>query len=297
MFNQSCGRKSLNLSLIGNIQITKNEIMCRWIRGITIAILIFSIIIYIMKSIFVNITSEIFTIKPEASQDFPSSDSTNRNYSFNFSYINEKSDSIINDYEFILKEKEYGTYLNNLNLTFYETYKNKRKNEFNYIYKLFKFNENGEESSILIDYSSSLPHFPLFAKDNDKCFIRGEIISRLNKIVNLTCIDISGIIHDDFNFIVRLALLDKASSDIKLFIFKEISIQNEIRRKDDRHNLIFYEKNDTKKNIRYCSKELLFITQSYKNIPKNFIPVIEINWANKTQYFCLRNIKLFYEAS
>jgi len=297
MFNQNCERKSLNLSLLGNIQISKNEIMCRWIRGITIAILIFSIIIYIIKSIFVNITSEIFTIKPETSQDFPSSDSTNRNYSFNFSYMNEKTDNIINDNEFILNEKEYGSYLSNLNLTSYETHKNKRKKEFNYIYKLFKFNEVGEESSILIDYSSSLPHFPLFAKDNDKCFIRGEIISRINKIVNLTCIDISGIIHDNFDFIIRLSLLDKTSSDIKLFIFKEINIQNEIRRKDDRHNIIFYEKNDTKKNLRYCSKELSVITQSYKNIQKNFIPVIEINWANKTQYFCLRNIQLFYESS
>ena len=297
MFNQSCGRKSLNLSLLGNIQISKNEMMCRWIRGITIAILIFSIIIYIMKSIIVNITSEIFTIKPETSQDFPSSDSTNRNYSFNFSYMNEKNDNIINDYEFIMKEKEYGPYFSDLNLTYYETNKNKRKKEFNYIYNLFKFNEIGEESSLLIDYSSSLPHFPLFAKDNDKCFIRGEIISKINKLVNLTCIDISGIIHDNFNFIIRLSLLDKTSSDIKLFIFKEIIIQNEITRKDNRHNIIFYAKNNTKKNMRYCSKEMSVMTQNYKNIPKNFIPVIEINWLNKTQYFCLRNIQLFYESS
>lgn len=294
MYNQNYTRKSLNLNLLGNVQINKREIIYKWIRGISFAILILSIIIYIIKSIIVSITNEIFSLKTEFSEDIPSSDNTLRNYSFNFSHI-DKNQILKNDSEYILNKKEYTPYFNHFNLTFYDKNKNKRKKEVNNLYKLFKFDEKGEDSSILIDYSSSLPHYPIFAKDNDICFKRGEIISKINKIVNITCIDISGIIYNGIDFIVRLSLLDKESSDIKLFIIKEINITKEINRNDNRHNIIFYEKNETKKNLRYCSNELSTISRIYKNIPKNYIPVIEINWTNMTQYFCLRNIQLFYE--
>ena len=44
-----------------------------------------------------------------------------------------------------------------------------------------------------------------------------------------------------------------------------------------------------------CIKELLNFAQSYVNMPKNYIPVIEINWPKKNEYFCLKHIQLFYE--
>ena len=296
MFNNSFGRRSINLSQLSNIEMNSTEIFCKWLRGLSIIILIFSFLIYLVKSLFINLTNEIFTIKTET-QEFPSSDTTNKNYSYNFPFPdkNKSNSDIINDKEFILNPKDYGYYFKNFNLTAFQNNKNKRKKEQNYLYKLFKFNEIGEESSILIDYTSSLPHFPLFAEQNDKCFIRGEIISKISNVINLTCVDISGIIYNDIDFIVRFSLLDKNSSDIKLFIFKEIKVKNEIERKDGRYNAIFYGKNDTKKNFRYCSKELLNFTQNYINMPKNYIPVIEINWPKKDQYFCLKHIKLFYE--
>ena len=296
MSNNNFGRRSINLSQLSNIEMNQTEIFCKLFKGFSIIILIISCLIYFIKSLFISLTNEIFTIKTET-MDFPSSDITNKKYSYNFPF-NDKNDTnshIIDDKEFILNPKNYDYYLKNFNLTSYLNIKNKRKKEQDYLYKLFKFNQNGEESSILIDYTSSLPHFPLFAEQNDKCFIRGEIISKISNIINLTCVDISGIIHDNIDFIVRFSLLDKNSSEIKLFIFKEIKVKNEIERKDGRYNAIFYGKNDTKKNFRYCSKELLSFSQSYINMPKNYIPVIEINWPKKNQYFCLKHIRLFYE--
>lgn len=296
MLNNNFGRRSINLNQLSNIEMNPAEIFCKWFRGLSIIILVFSFVIYMIKSLFISLTSGIFTIKTEV-QDFQSSDNTNKNYSYNFPFTdkNDTNSDIISDKEFILNPKKYDYYLKNFNLTSYQNNKNKRKKEQNYLYKLFKFNENGEESPILIDYTSSLPHFPLFAEQNDKCFIRGEIISKISNIINLTCIDISGIIYNDIDFIVRFSLLDKNSSEIKLFIFKEIKVKNEIERKDGRYNIIFYGKNDSKKNFRYCSKELLNFSQSYINMPKNYIPVIEINWPKKNQYFCLKHIQLFYE--
>ena len=35
---------------------------------------------------------------------------------------------------------------------------------------------------------------------------RGEIISKITNIVNLTCVDISGIIYEDMDFIIRISL-------------------------------------------------------------------------------------------
>ena len=296
MFNQSFGRRSINLSQLSNIEMNPTEIFCKWFRGLSMIILLFSFIIYVIKSLFISLTNDIFTIKTET-QDFPSSDSTNKNYSYNFTYAenNNTNSDTINDKEFILNPKSYDSYIKNFNLTSYLNNKNKRKKEQNYLYKLFKFDETGEESSILIDYSSSLPHFPLFAEPNDKCYIRGEIISKISNIINLTCIDISGIFYNDSDFNVRFSLLDKNSSEISLFIFKEIKVKNETERKDGRYNAIFYGKNDTRKNFRYCSKELLNFSQSYIDMPKNYIPVIEINWPKKKEYFCLKHIQLFYE--
>ena len=296
MNNNSFGRRSINLNSLNDISFNQGEIFCKWIRGLSIIILFCSIIIYILKSFFSSLTSGIFTVKIEDS-DFQSSDTHKQNYSYDFSY-SEDNNAInhnLNDNEFIFEEKKYAPYLKNFNLTSYLKNKNKRKKEQNNLYKLFKFDEVGEDSSILIDYSSSLPHYPLFSTENDKCFIRGEIISCINNIDNLTCIDISGIIHDDMDFFVRLSLLEKSYSEIKLFIFKEINIKSEFERKDGKHNVIFYEKNDTKKNVRYCSTEFKNFSKNYKNMPKNYLPVIQISWPKKNKYFCIRNIRLFYE--
>lgn len=296
MNNSGFGRRSINLNSLNDVSFNQCEIFCKWIRGLSITILFFSIIIYILKSFFFSLTSGIFTVKIE-DLDFPSSDTHKKNYSYDFSYSNENEtiERTLNDNDFILEEKKYAPYLKNFNLTSYNKNKNKRKKEQNNLYKLFKFGEIGEESPILIDYSSSLPHYPLFSKENDKCFIRGEIISGINRIDNLTCVDISGIIHDNMNFSLRLSLLEKNYSEIKLFIFKEINIKNEFERKDGKHNVIFYERNDAKKNLRYCSNELKNFSKNYKNMPKNYIPVIQISWPNKSKYFCIRNIRLFYE--
>lgn len=298
MLDKNCGRRKIRISLLGNIQISQKELIFKWIRGISLIIFIISLIIYLLKSLFYYLKTELFILRRET-KDHTSSDKTNKNYSFNFSYVDNNINNykiVIKDKEFILPEKKYGEYLKSFNLTLYQKNKNKNKKEVNHLYELFKFNDIGEESFILIDYSSSLPHFPLFSKENDKCFIRGEIISRIYNIINLTCVDISGIIYDDnMNFIIRLSLLDKNSSEIKLYIFKEINVKNEIERSDGRHNIIIYENNGLKNNLRYCSKELLDISFSYANMPKNYIPIIEINWPNKTQYFCFRNIQLFYD--
>ena len=297
MFNKKFGRKSINLNQSTNVHINKSEIILKWFRGISILILLFSIILYCIKSLFVILTNEIFTIKTET-REFPSSDKTNKNYSYNNISYTQKNDTklnILNDSEYILDKKSYSSLIKNFNLTTYQYNKNKRKKEQKILYKLFKFNYKGEESNILIDYTSSLPHYPLFAEENDKCFIRGEIISKINNIINLTCVDISGIIYDDMDFIIRLSLLDKNSSEIKLFIYKEIKIKNEYEKSDGKYNVIFYVKNDTKTNLRYCSKELLNFSNNYFNMPKNYIPVIEINWPKKNKYFCLKHIQLLYD--
>lgn len=291
------GRRSINLNQVSYFQMKPSEIIIKYFRGLSIIILIFTLLIYAIKSLFRSLTNDIFTIKIET-QDFPRSDNTNKNYSYNYSFPDKNDtikENIFKDKEFILNPKKYRNHLQNFNLTNYLNNKNKRKKEQNDLYKLFKFDELGEESSILIDYSSSLPHFPLFAEENDKCFIRGEIISKISNIINLTCVDISGIIYEDIDFFIRFSLLDKNSSEIKLFIFKEIKVKNEYENNNWRYNTIFYGKNDTKKNVRYCSKELNEFAKNYIHMPKNYIPVIEINWPKKNQYFCLKSIKLFYE--
>ena len=295
MFNKRFGRRSINLNSFSNLKINQSEIICKWFRGISLIILLFSLTLYAIKALFLSLTNETFTIKIE-NQDPSSSDETKRNYSYNF-VDEEKNNTKIDmriDKEYSLDKKSYGSYVKKFNLTAYQS-KNKRKKEENVLYKLFKFDEIGEESHILVDYSSSLPHYPLFAEESDQCYKRGEIISKITNIVNLTCVDISGIVYEDMDFIIRISLLDKNSSEIKLFIFKEIKIKNEYEKNDGKYNVIFYGKNDTKTNLRYCSKELPNFSKNYFNLPKNYIPVIEISWPKKNHYFCLRQIRLFYE--
>ena len=286
-------RRSINLNLLDDIKINRKEIICKWFRGLSFAIIILSIFIYILKLIFINITNDTFSIKND-SYDFYSSDNTNRNYSFYSSYLN-KNDEIPsnNDDIFELNSKYFNRYIHSFNLTSYKNNKGRNK-ETDYIYKLFKFNILGKESPILIDYTSSLPHYPLFSENYHKCFIRGEIISLLNDINNLTCIDITGINFTNDDFILRLSLLDKNSSDIKLFILKEINVKNEMEKKEGKRNVIIYENENMKKNLRYCSNEFTSLAKFYKDIPKNHILVVEISWLNRTQYFCLNNISLIY---
>jgi hypothetical protein len=285
-------RRSINLNLLENIQINRNDIFVRWFRGLSILIIILAVLIYILKLIFIKITNDAFSIRNDT-YDFPSSDNTNKNYSFFSEFLNSNNGNITNDSIFILDMKYFKDYIRLFNLTEYKISKRINK-EMEYLYKLYRFNQTGVESPLLIDYSSSLPHYPLFSTENDKCFIRGEIISGMNNIINLTCVDISGIIYDDMEFFIRFSLLEKNSSEIKLFIFKEINIKYEFERKDGKHNIIFYENNDMKKNLRYCSKELQNFSKNYKNLPKNYIPVIQISWPKKNKYFCVRNLRLFY---
>ena len=188
--------------------------------------------------------------------------------------------------------KYFGRYINSFNLTEYRIKKRRNKEE-EYLYQLYRFNKSGIESPILIDYTSSLPHYPLFAEEHQKCFLRGEIISSLNDMDKLTCIDISGINFTNYDFILRLSLLDKNSSDIKLYKIKEINVKNEMTKKEGKRNIIFYN-NNNKMNLRYCSNEFTSLSFLYKDIPKNYLCVLEINWENKTQYFCLKNISLIY---
>ena len=192
----------------------------------------------------------------------------------------------------LLDMKYFKDYIRLFNLTEYKILKRVNK-EMEYLYKLYRFNQTGIESPLLIDYSSSLPHYPLFANYYHKCFIRGEIISLLNNIINLTCIDISGINFIDNDFSLRISLLDKNSSDIKLYILKEINVKKEIENKYGKRNVIFYE-NDNMTNLRYCSNEFSSLSQYYINMPKNYILVMEISWKKRAQYFCLRNISLIY---
>ena len=284
-------RRSINLNLLENIQINRNDIFGRWFRGLSILIIILAVLIYILKLIFIKITNDAFSIRNDT-YDFPSSDNTNKNYSFFSEFLNSNNGNITNDSIFILDMKYFKDYIRLFNLTEYKISKRVNK-EMEYLYKLYRFNQTGVESPLLIDYSSSLPHYPLFANYYHKCFIRGEIISLLNNIINLTCIDISGINFIDNDFSLRISLLDKNSSDIKLYILKEINVKKEIENKDGKRNVIFYE-NDNMTNLRYCSNEFSSLSQYYINMPKNYILVMEISWKKRTQYFCLRNISLIY---
>ena len=284
-------RRSINLNLLDNIHINRKEIVLIWLRGISFAILLISIIIYMFKLIFINISNETFSLKNE-NIDLPSSDNNEKIYSFNSSFINS---DINNDSLFDLDMRYFSKYFYSFNLTLYNNSKKRKNREIEYIYNLYHFNTSGIETPILIDYSSSLPHYPLFAKGNQKCFIRGEIISLLNNnLMNLSCIDISDIYFNDFDFGLRFSLLDKNTKEIKLYIYKEINVKKEMTKKEGIRNIIFYENNNMKKNLRYCSNEFRFFFNFYKNMPDNYVPVFEINWNNKTQYFCLDNIKLIF---
>ena len=284
-------RRSINLNLLDNIHINRKEIVLIWLRGISFAILLISIIIYMFKLIFINISNETFSLKNE-NIDLPSSDNNEKIYSFNSSFINS---DINNDSLFDLDMRYFSKYFYSFNLTLYNNSKKRKNREIEYIYNLYHFNTTGIETPILIDYSSSLPHYPLFAKGNQKCFIRGEIISLLNNnLMNLSCIDISDIYFNDFDFGLRFSLLEKKTKEIKLYIYKEINVKKEMTKKEGIRNIIFYENNNMKKNLRYCSNEFRFFFNFYKNMPDNYVPVFEINWNNKTQYFCLDNIKLIF---
>lgn len=281
-------KRSINLNLLDNIHISGKEILLKWFRGLSIAIFILSVFLYFLKLIFINITNDTFSVNNE-SFDIPSTDNKNKNYSFYSSLINNTT----NDSMFILDMKYFGKYINSFNLTEYKN--NQRRNkEIEYLYELYRFNKTGIESPILIDYTSSLPHYPLFSNEYQKCFIRGEIISLLNNVVNLTCIDISGINFTNYDFFLRLSFLDKNSSDIKLYILKEIDIKKEITKNEGKRNIIFYKNENMNKNLRYCSNEISSLYNYYKDMPKNYLFVMEINWKNKDQYFCLRNISLIY---
>ena len=281
-------KRSINLNLLDNIHIDGKEILLKWFRGLSIAIFILSVFLYFLKLIFINITNDTFSVNNE-SFDIPSTDNKNKNYSFYSSLINNTT----NDSMFILDMKYFGKYINSFNLTEYKN--NQRRNkEIEYLYELYRFNKTGIESPILIDYTSSLPHYPLFSNEYQKCFIRGEIISLLNNVVNLTCIDISGINFTNYDFFLRLSFLDKNSSDIKLYILKEIDIKKEITKNEGKRNIIFYKNENMNKNLRYCSNEISSLYNYYKDMPKNYLFVMEINWKNKDQYFCLRNISLIY---
>ena len=281
-------KRSINLNLLDNIHISGKEILLKWFRGLSIAIFILSVFLYFLKLIFINITNDTFSVNNE-SFDIPSTDNKNKNYSFYSSLINNTT----NDLMFILDMKYFGKYINSFNLTEYKN--NQRRNkEIEYLYELYRFNETGIESPILIDYTSSLPHYPLLSNEYQKCFIRGEIISLLNNVVNLTCIDISGINFTNYDFFLRLSFLDKNSSDIKLYILKEIDIKKEVTKKEGKRNIIFYKNENMNKNLRYCSNGISSLYNYYKDMPKNYLFVMEINWKNKAQYFCLRNISLIY---
>lgn len=286
-------KRSINLNLLENIHINRKEILYIWLRGLSLSIIIISIFIYFLKLFFINITNDTFSIKNEPF-DFSSTDNTNNTYSFYSSYINNNTlESNTNDSIFILNPKKYGHYIKAFNLTEYNI--NKRRNkEKDFLYNLFRLNKTGKESPILIDYTSSLPHYPLFIQDYQKCFIRGEIISLLYDINNLACIDISGINYTNFDFILRVSLLDKNSEVIKLYTLKEVKVKNYLEKNEGKKNIIFYENNNMKNNLRFCSNEFNNLANFCKNMPNNYLLVMEINWKEKNQYFCLRNISLIY---
>ena len=286
-------RRSINLNLLGDIKLNPKEILLKWIRGLSMIIIILSIILYLLKTLFFS-NSDNIQINQDIDTEF-TVDKTNNNYKFNFTLIDKNLTNNVNDSAFILNEKIYELYLKNFNITSYETKKNKQSEEMNLLYKLFKFDKIGNKASILVYYSSSLPHYPLFAGDNDNCFIRGNIIAKIDNLNNLSCFDIEGIIYEKTDFVVNLGFLTKRTKIFELFIFKEVNINKELKRYNNKYNMIFYRKNDMKKNLRYCSNELNAITKKYFAMEKNYIPVIIISWKNKTEYFCFRNINLFYE--
>ena len=292
---QSSIRRSINLNLLNDIQINRKDILLKWCRGLSIVIIILSVSFYFLKLIFINITNDTFSLKTDTF-DFPSTDNINNSYSFNSSFLNNEinENKVINDSIFILDMKYFNRYINSFNLTEYNINKKRRSKEMDYIYRLYRFNYSGKESPILIDYTSSLPHYPLFSEKYQKCFIRGEIISLLNDINNLSCVDISGINYTNNDFILRLSLLDKNSNDIKLFILKEINIKKELDKNNGIRNVIIYANDNMNNNLRYCSNDFSYLANYYKNLPKNYLLVMDINWNNKTQYFCLRNISLIY---
>ena len=212
------------------------------------------------------------------------------NYSFNytFTYDEKKFD----DSEYILNSK-YKKYFSYFNLNENSPKKN---SEINNLYNLFKFNKKGENSPILVDYCSSLPRFPEYAEKNHKCFKRGEIIAKIDSKKNLKCLDISGILYEDKNFYLRLSLLNKQYNQIELFVFKEIDVVKETKINDNmKHNLMFYSTKENKMNLRYCSNELGLIGEKYASLPKEYVPILEISWPEKHQYFCVKDVKLIYD--
>ena len=78
----------------------------------------------------------------------------------------------------------------------------------------------------------------------------------------------------------------KIRYDIKLFILKEINIKKELDKKNGIRNVIIYSNDNMNNNLRYCSNELSYLANYNKNLPKNYLIVMDINWNNKTQYFC-----------
>lgn len=78
----------------------------------------------------------------------------------------------------------------------------------------------------------------------------------------------------------------KIRYDIKLFILKEINIKKELDKKNGIRNVIIYSNDNMNNNLRYCSNEFSYLANYYKNLPKNYLIVMDINWNNKTQYFC-----------
>ena len=103
-------KRSINLNLLDNIHINRKEIILKWFRGLSIAILIISVSIYFLKLIFINITNDTFSIKNDTF-DFPSSDNEIKNYSFDSSFINNNKQKEANDSMFILNMKYFGRYI------------------------------------------------------------------------------------------------------------------------------------------------------------------------------------------
>ena len=78
----------------------------------------------------------------------------------------------------------------------------------------------------------------------------------------------------------------KIRYDIKLFILKEINIKKELDKKNGIRNVIIYSNDNMNNNLRYCSSEFSYLANYNKNLPKNYLIVMDINWNNKTKYFC-----------
>lgn len=259
-------------------------------NALFLLILIIGITIYFIKKIFSFLSWFLFLKNTPYSGPKPDDIKFNpyNNYTFNYSF---NSNQKLNDSEYILDKKKYQPYFSKFHLN---KFSQKKNSELNKIYEIFKFSEKGESSSILVDYSSSLPRFPSYAEKNQKCFKRGEIITKIENIKKLKCIDISGILYEDKNFFIRFSLINKNFNEIELFIFKEINIDKEFNNLGGKHNLLFYETNESKINLRFCSNELSLIGEKYASLPREYIPIIEISWPYKNQYFCVKDIRLFY---